>query len=115
MQFLSQKFKSRSTARRHRIAVIRTIRTNDRGYVNDAETEIGTFWASVTPISEQLRIQYETMNVRATHSITVDGRTDVQETDKIKFGHREFEILTIKQVDENDRDKIIITEEIRPK
>jgi hypothetical protein len=56
------------------------------------------------------------MNVRATHSITVDGRTDVQEKDKIKFGkERVFEILTIKQVDENDRDKVIITEEIRPK
>jgi len=115
MRFLQKQFKSRSTARRHRIVIIRSVRKNECGYVSDVETEIGSYWASVTPISESLRIQYQSQSVQATHSITIDGKTDVLETDKIKFGNREFEILTIKQVDENDRDKVIITQEIRPK
>jgi SPP1 family predicted phage head-tail adaptor len=113
---LSKSFKSRATARRHRISIIRTVRTNERGVVKAVDEVVGTYWASVTPLTETLRIQYQTMNVRATHSITLDGRIDVQEKDKIKFGKdRIFEILTIKQVDENDRDMVIITEEIRPK
>jgi len=113
MRFLQKTFKSRSTARRHRIAIIRTVRNNERGNVSNIDTEVGTYWASVTPISETLRIQYQSQSVAATHSITIDGRADVRETDKIKFGNRDFEILTIKQVDESDRDKIIITREIR--
>jgi hypothetical protein len=55
------------------------------------------------------------MNVKATHAIGLDGRVMVEEKDKIKFGDRVFEILTIKRVDELDRDQVLITEEIRPK
>jgi head-tail adaptor len=116
MQFLAQKFKSRSTARRHRISVIRTVRTNERGFVKDEAKVIGTYWASVTPLTEALRIQFETMKVTATHSISMDSNVDVKETDKLKLGSgREFDILTIKRVDEGNRDLVIITEEIRPK
>ncbi|MDR2592999.1 MAG: phage head closure protein [Chitinispirillales bacterium] len=110
-----QKYKSRSTNRRHRITVVRTTRTNDRGVVKTVDEEVGTYWSSVTPLTEQLRIQYQTMNVKATHAIGLDGRVMVEEKDKIKFGDRVFEILTIKRVDELDRDQVLITEEIRPK
>jgi len=117
MRFLQQNFKSRSTARRHRISVIRTVRTNERGFVKDEAKVIGTYWASVTPLTESLRIQFETMKVTATHSISMDSKVDVKETDKLKLDNtgREFEILTIKRVDEGNRDLVIITEEIRPK
>jgi len=112
---LPRQFKTRSTARRYRVTIVRTTRENERGYVADVVKPVATVWASVLPVSEQLRIQYQSQSVVATHIITVDGRTNVLETDKIKFGTREFEILTIKQVDENDRDKIIVTSEVRPK
>jgi SPP1 family predicted phage head-tail adaptor len=108
-------FKTNATNRKHRIAVIRTTRTNDRGVVKAVDEEIGTYWASVTPLTEQLRIQYQTMNVKATHAIGLDGSVKVEEKDKIKFGARFFDVLTIKRVDEVDRDLVIITEEIRPK
>jgi len=115
MKFLQKQFQSRATGRRYVISVIRPVRTNERGFVETVETEVGKFWASVTPISEQLRLQFQSQSVQATHSITVDGRADILESDKIKFGERLFDIQTIKQVDELDRDKIIITSEIRPK
>jgi len=115
MQFLQRQYKSRSTARKHRISVIRTVRTNERGFVKDKSEVIGTYWASVIPLTEALRIQFETMKVTATHSISMDSNVDVKETDKLKLGNREFEILTIKRVDEGNRDLVIITEEIRPK
>lgn len=113
MKFLQNNFKSRSTARRHKIEVWRIIRTNERGYVADKDTKAATVWASVEPISERLRVQYQSISVNASHSITVGGNVDINEKDKIKFGNRTFDILTIKQVDEQDRDKIIITQEIR--
>jgi len=113
MKFLQNNFKSRSSARRHRIEIWRVIRTNDRGYVEDKSQRIATVWASVEPISERLRVQYQTVSVAASHSITVDGSVAVLEADKIKFGERWFDILTVKQVDEGKRDKIIITQEIR--
>jgi len=108
-------FKTNATERKHRITVIRTTRTNDRGVVKAVNDEIGTYWASVKNLTEASRIMYQTSNVRATHVVSMDGRVDVQEADKLKLGARIFEILTIKQVDETDKEKVIITEEIRPK
>jgi len=115
MKFLQKQYKSRASSRRHVITVLRDTKKNEHGYLVTLANIIGSYWASVTPISETLRLQFQSQSVQATHSITVDGRVDVLESDKIKFGNRIFDILTIKQVDENDRDKIIITSEIRPK
>jgi len=115
MKFLQSNYKSRPSARRHRIEIWRVVRDNERGFVKDKSTKIAEVWASVEPISERLRVQYQSVSVAASHSITVDGSIDVKEIDKIKFGNREFDILTVKQVDEVKRDKIIISQEIRPK
>jgi len=115
MRFLQKDYKSRSTARKFRITIVRTDRQNERGYTKDTNTEIGTYWASIFPLSETLRLQFSTTNVLATHSISLDGRVKVDEKDKIKFGDRIFEILTIKRVDELGRDQVLITQEIRPK
>ena len=114
MKFIQPQFKTRATSRRHRIEIWRIVRTNDRGYTSDTNTKIAEVWASVLPISEELRVKYQSVSVKASHSISVSGDVDVTEKDKIKFGQRNFEILTVKEVSEESRDKIIITQEIRP-
>jgi len=113
MKFIQNK--SRSTSRRHRIEIWRIVRTNDRGYTDGKDTKIAEVWASVFPVSEELRVKYQGVSVLASHSISVDGGVDILETDKIKLGNRFFDIQTIKEVNESSRDKIIVTQEIRPK
>jgi head-tail adaptor len=61
-----------------------------------------------------MRTQYHTISVLASHTITVSGSVDVKESDRIKFKDRNFEIMTIKDPEENGRDKLIITMETRP-
>jgi len=106
--------KSRPSARNKRVKIIRNFNVNESGFVSATTTEYGPFWASVQPLTERLRTQYQSISVSATHSITIDGSINVLESDKIKFNDRIFDILTIKDPDENGRDKVIITNEIRP-
>jgi head-tail adaptor len=115
MKFLQNNYKSRSTSRRHKIEIWRKVRVNDRGYTDGKDTKIAEVWASVLPVSEELRVKYQGVSVAASHSLSIDGGVDVLETDKIKFGNRFFDVMIIKQVGEESRDKIIITQEIRPK
>ena len=114
MSYLSRGERSRSTDRRQKVMILRVVNANEDGYNAAQEKKLGPYWASVNPVSERLRVQYQSISVSASHAITIDGRIDVQESDKILFGERSFDILTIKNVDENYRDKVIITQEIRP-
>ena len=111
---LTPEYKTRPSAREHRITVMREQSVNESGSNVVKPVPVGNYWASVAPLSERMRTQYQSISVAATHTITVGGKIDVKESDKIKFNGRDFDILTIKDADENRRDKVIITQEIRP-
>ncbi|GBU21077.1 hypothetical protein R80B4_00966 [Fibrobacteres bacterium R8-0-B4] len=107
--------KGRATERKRRITVLRVTRERtEGGFAEPSETRNGPYWASVEPISESLRVKYQSVSVNASHSVTVDGAADVIEGDVIEFAGRRFDVLTVRRVDEGRRDKIIITQEIRP-
>jgi head-tail adaptor len=104
----------RSTENRYRIKVLRIETRNVGGFVETTGTVIGEHWAGVTELSETLRTQYKTISVLATHAIVVGWKTDVKESDFILFNDRPFEIQTIKEMVDNGRYKLIITQEVRP-
>jgi len=115
MRFLQKDMVTRATSRRHVITIIRISRENVSGDVEVREDIVTKCWASVKPLSEAQRVKYQGISVMASHTISIDGAIDVREdTDLILFEGRRFEILTIRNVDEINRDKIIITQEIRP-
>jgi SPP1 family predicted phage head-tail adaptor len=110
-----QKNKSRSTERRHHIKVIRTVRSRDSGgFTISTITPSAPYWASVEPLSEKSRLDFQNVSVEASHRIVVDAAVVVEEGDKIEFNGREFLIKTIRRDSESRRDKILITEEIIP-
>ena len=78
-------------------------------------TTQGPYWASIDPISERQRHEYQVINTECTHFVRCDARLDIRETDEISFKGRNFEILTIVDLHEYERDKLITTKEIRPK
>jgi len=106
-------YKSRPSARKHKIILLRDEKKNESGFIKTETKEHGPYWASVVPLSERLRTQYQSISVSATHTVTISGCITIYENDKIKFKNRILDILTIKDPDENGRDKIIITQEIR--
>jgi SPP1 family predicted phage head-tail adaptor len=111
---LAPDYKTRPTARKHRIKILRVETVNESGFVSVKEVIRGEYWASVIPLSERLKTQYQTISVAATHTITVGGDVEVREKDVVDFKGRRFDVLTIKDPDENGRDKLIITQELRP-
>ena len=115
MKFWQKESKSRSTERRHFITIERIRTENENGYTVEKKDTSQYVWASVETLSEKQRLDYQNISVAATHRIVVNGYVDVNESDVIKFNNREFEILTIRDVDERGIDKMIITKEIRPK
>jgi SPP1 family predicted phage head-tail adaptor len=115
MPFNRETKKSRSTNRRHLITVQRITRTtNVDGDAVVAKSTIGPYWASVDPMNERQRVDYQTIGTECTHYIRCNGKLDIRETDNILFDGRVFEILTIVNLHEVDRDKLITTKELRP-
>jgi len=111
---LAPDYKSRASARKHRVKILRKQSIREGVHVVEVWEPIKECWASVMPLSERMRTQYQAISVVASHSITVAGSLDIMESDKIEFGSRRFDILTIRDAAENKRDKVIITQEIRP-
>ena len=115
MNFERQRRKSRSTNRVHRITVRRITRTTTADGDSIPEVKIiGSYWASVDPIREEQRREYQTIGTECTHFIRCDAKIDIKETDEIIFKNRKFEILTIIDLHEMGRDKLITSKEIRP-
>lgn len=115
MQFWKRDTKSRSTERRHRITVLRITRGRASGGYTEKSTEPSApYWASVEPLTETQRVKFQSVSVDATHRITVDAAIQVSEGDRIEFQGRQFDVMTVRNADEGRRDKVIITQEIRP-
>ena len=116
MNFNRQPTKSRSSNRRHRITVERLTRGQDAdGYLVVEKETLGPYWASVNPVSEKQRTEYQGIGTECTHIIRCDAKLGILETDQIVFKNRVFEILTAINIHEIERDAVITTKEIRPK
>jgi SPP1 family predicted phage head-tail adaptor len=93
--------KTLSTEARHRVTI--QVSTNTRNTEGgDVETwaDSATVWASVSPITAMQQMKFKSVNVDATHLIKFRGYVSVVETNRIVFGARIFEVLTVEDLQE---------------
>jgi|GEM_PF-1670066 len=111
---LTPDYKTRASARKHRVKILRKQLIREGIHTVEVWEPIRECWASVKLLSATMRDKYQAISVVADHEITINGAIDVVESDKIQFGNRTFDIRTVDKPDETRRDKVIITQEIRP-
>lgn len=106
--------KSIATRARHRLDIKTKTSVSD-GIGGHTETwaTTSTVWGSVAPIKAIQRMEYKTINVDATHLIEIRGLIDIDETSRIYFGDRVFEVLTVENIQEADFLKVITCKEDR--
>jgi len=70
-------------------------------------------WAKVEAIQARQRYQFQSVNVEATHRITVRGEVVISEDNRIRFKNRAFEVKTVEDIDERGIKKVITCREMR--
>lgn len=88
--------------------------TDEEGGFSENWTSGSAIPAAIFPIQARQVMQYKSINVHATHLIKVRGLTVVSEKDRILFGSRIFEILTVENIQERDFIKVITVNEMDP-
>jgi SPP1 family predicted phage head-tail adaptor len=107
--------KSASTERRHIINVQSvTLASDDEGGFIETWTDIDSgCFAAIYAIRAQQQFDFKSVNVDATHWIETDGALTISEKNRIRFGDRYFEILTIEDIQERGISKWITCKEKR--
>jgi|WetSurMetagenome_2_1015567.scaffolds.fasta_scaffold207254_3 SPP1 family predicted phage head-tail adaptor len=106
--------KTSATVMRHYVEIQAVTRTNDgEGGVTVSWSTSATVAASVDPIKAIQQFNYKSVNVDATHLIKIRGEITINEKNRILWGSRIFEILTIEDINENGILKVITTKEAR--
>lgn len=70
-------------------------------------------WASVEPLHEEQVFNYKKAGVEATHLVGIRGKISINELNRILYGTRVFEILTIKNVMEDGILTLATCKEVR--
>ena len=97
---------------RHRIVIeSQSLSTDSQGGSSRAWATRATVWSSITPLRSEERFYNEQLKLQTTHHILIRFRSDVDSTDRIKYGSRYFEIVSLKNIDEAGRLLIIVAKE----
>lgn len=98
---------------RHRIALRNNIQTrNPDGSINITKIVSKECWAAIYPISSKQVFEYKSINIEASHLIKIRGKIEISEnTQDFLFKNREFEILTVENLQERNIISIIMCKE----
>jgi SPP1 family predicted phage head-tail adaptor len=107
--------KSLATVLRHRVDVQTETRTGDGqgGYTAGWATASANVPAAIDPIQARQQFINASVGVDATHVFKMRADVTVAETQRILWGSRVFEILTIENINENGELLFITTKERR--
>lgn len=106
--------KTPSTYLKHSITIKSKVKVSDgEGGFDETLKNISNVFASVDPLKAEKKAELKSINVDATHLIKVRGYTIISENDIIYFNDREFEVLTIENIQERDFLKFIYCKERR--
>ena len=75
----------------------------DAGWTNASYDPV---WADVSPLMAKQVHEYKTIGVDATHLIRIAGAISISEEDRIQFGSRTFEVLTVEDLQERGIEKV---------
>jgi SPP1 family predicted phage head-tail adaptor len=92
--------------KRVQIQTVQSVSDGEGGFtdtwtpIKNQDETIKLFWAGIQPIKATQQAEYKSINVDATHLIKLRGAVAVNEKDRIVYGTRIFEILTIENIQE---------------
>lgn len=100
--------KSLASQMQHYVVIQTKVSTTDGegGFSENWSTD-ATVAAAVLPIQARQQFAYKSINVEATHLIKVRAEVAVTELNRIRWGSRVFEILTVEDIQERGVVKII--------
>lgn len=88
--------KSLPTETRHRVAIQAVTNTADgEGGFTQAWVTLSTVWAAIYPAREVQETGDRTIDVEATHIVRIRGDVTIAEENRLLFGVREFEIISV--------------------
>jgi SPP1 family predicted phage head-tail adaptor len=98
---------------RHRVELHSPAVTRDAyGQPKETFTKYADAWAKVEPLSMKEQVQNEQVMGERTHRITIRFNEDVDRKDRVVFGSRTFEIVSIVNPDERNRVLELISKEV---
>jgi len=101
-----------SSVLRHQVDFQYKANTNDgEGGRLEGWISRGVTWASVDPITAKQRNYYNSLSTEVTHIVKIRGDVICSDTDRLVFGERIFEILTIENIQERDILKMVTCNE----
>jgi SPP1 family predicted phage head-tail adaptor len=116
MSFEREPRKSQASEAQHYITIqIRMDTTDEEGGFTSAWEDVQVVSASILPIQARQQFEYKSINVDASHLIRIRGLVAVSETiNRILWGSRIFEILTVENIQERSYIKVLTCLEKRP-
>lgn len=104
--------KSLATEARHRISfqTFAAVADGEGGFTNSWTTS-QTVWAAIYPIKASQLFEYNTVNEEITHIIKLRGYINTNATQRVLFGTRIFEILTLENIQERDFVQVLACKE----
>nr|DAS53972.1 MAG TPA: Putative head tail adaptor [Caudoviricetes sp.] len=88
---------------RHRITLLRQVNeVNDYGASTQTWKRVATVWADVRPLSGREYFSAQQVQSEVTTQIWLRHIEGIKPTMKVKFGEREFEILSVLNTQERD-------------
>ena len=106
--------KGDSTERRHYINIQTVTRVrNGKGGSDKTWSDGINTWAAIYPMSADQVGKYRSIGVEANFFIKINGLDTVSEENRIRFGTRHFEILSVEDMQERRFTKLIVCKEFR--
>lgn len=97
-----------------RITIQEATETSDgRGGFTEGWLDTMTCWACIEPLFAKQIFEYRSLNVNASHRIKVRASITVEENNRILYGTRIFEVLTVENESESEVVKWITCKEVR--
>lgn len=88
---------------RHRITLLKQVNeVNDYGASTQTWKRVATVWANVRPLSGREYFSAQQVQSEITTQIWLRYIEGIKPTMKVKFGKREFEILSVLNIQERD-------------
>jgi SPP1 family predicted phage head-tail adaptor len=106
--------KTNASEMRHYIDIqAQTSTTDEEGGFTESWSDAYTnICAAIYPIKAQQLFEYKSIKVDATHIIKIRGAETIENGNRIVFGTRYFEVLTVENIQERGIEKVVTCKEL---
>jgi len=99
---------------RHRIVIEEATETQDTfGEPDVAWSTLATVWASIVPLTGREAVSIQQINAAIDHKITIRYLAGVVPKMRVTFGERAFDIVSVANIDERNREmQLLVSEDV---